>query len=650
MPLRQWFQPPRHLLVWFVAVTVVPALAIAWLSWGMVQQDRALESHRLQERLESAANLAAAALDRVLSEIEEQLVNAPDSSRPEHLAPGAVIAVFDARGLVRHSGQGLLYYPALPRPPEPSESVFSAGEILEFRPRDYRGAIRLFRELARHPDPLVRAGALVRLARNCRKAGNLVQAIAAYDELIKLGSTPAGGLPSELVARQGRAALFEEARRQQDLEREAAVFDAALHSGRWPLTRASYRFLAGESGRWLGRQVVPPAQQERLSLSAGAESVWADWQDGALEQENRRGQRTLWVHDRSVLLLWRASQEKLVLAVVGPRYLESQWLGRLAALRNSQAVEFALTDAAGRRVLGPLNGTAQRQAVRTASHTRLPWTVHAVATTTTGAPELYGRRRLLLAGLAMMALLVLAGSYLIARAVSRELAVARLQSDFVSAVSHQFRTPLTTLLQLSEMLLRGRVSDDQRRRQFYEALVRQSRHLHRLIESLLNFGRMQAGSVQYRFEPLDLGDLLRSTVAEFREEVPDCQVEFRQNGDRAPIRADREFLARVFWNLLDNAVKYSPESRAAWLELDQEGAHFAVRVRDRGLGIAAEEQPEIFGKFVRGAAARTSNITGTGLGLAMAREIVVAHGGRIAVESAPGQGSTFTVLLPGVRC
>jgi signal transduction histidine kinase len=646
MPLRQWFQPPRHLLVWFAVVAVAPALVIAWLSWRIAQQDRALESHRLQERLESAANLAAAALDRLLSEIEQQLVDSPDSPRPENLAHGAVFAVFDARGLVRHSGDGLLYYPALPRPPEPSESLFSPGEILEFQRGDYRGATRAFRELSRTSDPLVRAGALVRLARNHRKAGNHVQALAAYDELIALGSTPAGGLPAELVGRQGRAALFEEARRQQDLQREAAVLDAALHSGRWPLTRASYRFLTGESSRWVGRQVAQPEVQDRLSLSAGAESVWGDWQDSALEQENRRGQRTLWVHDRSVLLLWRASQQKLALAVVGPQYLESQWLGRLSALRTTQAVEFALTDAAGHRVLGPLNGTAQRQAVRTASHTRLPWTVHALATAAMGSSELSGRRRLLLAGLAMTALLVLAGSYLIARAVSRELAVARLQSDFVSAVSHQFRTPLTTLLQLSEMLLRGRVSAEERRRQFYQALVRQSRHLHRLVESLLNFGRMQAGTVQYRFEPIDLGDLVRSTVAEFREEVPDCQVEFRQNGDRAPIRADRESLARVFWNLLDNAVKYSPESRTAWLELEREGPHLAVRVRDRGLGIPVEEQPQIFGKFVRGAAAKASNITGTGLGLAMAREIVVAHGGRIALESAPGQGSTFTVLLP----
>jgi signal transduction histidine kinase len=98
----------------------------------------------------------------------------------------------------------------------------------------------------------------------------------------------------------------------------------------------------------------------------------------------------------------------------------------------------------------------------------------------------------------------MAGSYFINRAVLREVTVAKLQSDFVASVSHEFRTPLTTVRQLSEMLARGRVSSDERRQQFYETLLRESERLHRLVEGLLNFGRMEAGELHYRFEPVDL--------------------------------------------------------------------------------------------------------------------------------------------------
>lgn len=112
------------------------------------------------------------------------------------------------------------------------------------------------------------------------------------------------------------------------------------------------------------------------------------------------------------------------------------------------------------------------------------------------------------------------------------------------------------------------------------------------------------------------------------------------------IRADREVLGRVFWNLLDNAAKYSPDSPQVRVEIEAGDGEVRVRVRDHGMSIPAVEQSLIFDKFSRGAAARTASIKGTGIGLAMARDIVRAHGGDIGVDSAVGSGSTFTVMLP----
>src|SRR5262249_31803094 len=246
---------------------------------------------------------------------------------------------------------------------------------------------------------------------------------------------------------------------------------------------------------------------------------------------------------------------------------------------------------------------------------------------------------------------VLVGSYFIARAVTRELEVARLQSDFVAAVSHEFRTPLASLCQLSEMLSDGRVPSETRRQVYYEGLRRASERLHRLVESLLDFGRMQAGVQQFRIELLDTGAFFRGVAEEFAQEIRDrgYQLVITQQPDLPTLKADRDALARALWNLLDNAVKYSPQNKIIWAKADCENGRVALRVSDKGLGIAPHERRKIFKKFVRAASAEAAGARGTGLGLTMVEHIVAAHGGEMHVESELGVGSTFTILLPGAK-
>src|SRR5262249_11753499 len=129
------------------------------------------------------------------------------------------------------------------------------------------------------------------------------------------------------------------------------------------------------------------------------------------------------------------------------------------------------------------------------------------------------RGRLVLSGLGLLLLVVAAGSYFVARAFARELAVARLQSDFVAAVSHEFRTPLTSLRQISELLSDGRVKDATHLSSYYQKQVRATARLQRLVESLLDFGRMEAGAKPYRMERLDAAGWVRSVVEDFRMEA-----------------------------------------------------------------------------------------------------------------------------------
>jgi signal transduction histidine kinase len=257
------------------------------------------------------------------------------------------------------------------------------------------------------------------------------------------------------------------------------------------------------------------------------------------------------------------------------------------------------------------------------------------------------RGRLVVAALSVMLVFLLAASYFIGRAVRREVVLARLQADFVSAVSHEFRTPLASMRQLSEMLEAGRVPSDARRQKYYGSLAAESRRLQRLVENLLEFGKLEAGRRPYHIAPVDPRALMESAVTDFLSQLgrSDCRIEVDGGDAKAPVLADRHAMTLVLHNLLDNAVKYSG-GRSVRLCCEAEGDRIAFSVSDEGPGISAEDQHRIFQKFVRGASAAATNVKGTGVGLAMVKLIVSGHGGEIRVSSQPDAGSTFTVVLP----
>ena len=290
---------------------------------------------------------------------------------------------------------------------------------------------------------------------------------------------------------------------------------------------------------------------------------------------------------------------------------------------------------------------------RAAADTGLPWTV--IVAGADGQPaslEFAERRRNLSAGLAVLLVLIAAGSYFIWRAVNREMAVARLQADFVSAVSHEFRTPLTTLRQFNELLAETDGPTPEKRHSFYRAQARATERLHRQVESLLGFDRMEAGRHPYSFKPLDAATLAHDVTEEFVRAANGLglAVECSSDSGPHPVSADSEALSRALWNLLDNAAKYSggggDKRDVVHVLVGRANGAVSIAVRDYGIGIPPAEQKTIFQKFVRGRASTLSGVKGTGLGLAMVRHIVEAHRGTVQLRSAEGEGSTFTIVLP----
>ena len=675
MPMRNWLRPPRNLLVLFLGTTLVLTVGLGWLGWRLLQQDRAVGAQRVRDRLDSAADLVAAEMRQTLTAAEAQLtlLSTLSASRlldsastyAETLGDDALVVVFQPGAVDAYPSHRLLSYPAVPRPTEPTTDAFAAGEALEFRAGDFESAIAEFQRLADSSDSSgsnaaqTRAGALLRLARNQRKAGHPEAALTTYTSLGAIRQVRLGGQPADLVALRARCDLLAELGRHDQLRTEAERLDADLHNGRWQLERATYLHFALETLRWVADDAASLEDLARLrpepqSLAVGVETLWEQWQqDRHGEEEPRGGQRSIWSHDRSVLVLWRGGPDRLVALVGGPGFLERQLVGPLHARLQRQGIHVALDDAEGRSVLSEITETRAEDVVRTMAVTGLPWTLRVGdADPTAGTAQLAGRRRLLLGGLGLVTLLAVAGSYFSARAMTRELETARLQSDFVAAVSHEFRTPLTSLRQFTDLLADGRQSSQEDRDQYYGALRRGTQRLTRLVENLLDFGRMDAGSHEVILQAVPAKDLVQRVVAEFQEEVQNrgYQVDLAWPGDEAVVHAaDAAALERALWNLLDNAVKYSPRSRTIWVKGDVEDRHLVLSVRDQGIGIPREEQSKVFEKFVRGAAATASAVKGTGLGLTLVRQIVEAHGGEVRLESRPGEGSTFSIVLPTQR-
>jgi len=660
---KQWIRSPYHLLWMFLSITLVLATALGWLGWQLLQQERALSRQRIQERVEVAADFITAALQRDLSELEQDLTHlanmtgeglARDSLEFSRNLPGdSVLLLFTADGVEPLPGDRLLFHPFLTPAKEPAPALFSAAEVFEFQRGDHNRAISALKEPSRSADPQIRAAALNRIARNWRKGGRWEEAIRAYADLRALGPVTVSGLPAELLARDALCSLHEERGDIARLKEEASALYADLGRGRWIIDEAAYIYYAGQARQRMGAAAAEEdTRLAALVLSEAARVLWGEWQRNRQGEPASGGRRIQRLADRPLLLAWRSSGDRMAALAAGTDFLESAWLREVKPKLADHGAVLSLIDTNGQPVWGDAPTAENRASVRLASATRLPWIIQVSASANPAESDTQMiRRRLLAAGFGLVVLLVISGGYFIGRAVTKECRVAQQQSDFVAAVSHEFRTPLTSLCQFTELLAKGRVEGEEDRRRFYGVLARESQRLRRLVEGLLNFGRLEAGVLDYGFETLDPAVLIRQVVAEFEEEgnSRDHRIECLVDNPLLPVRADREALGCVIWNLLDNAVKYSPDQPAVRIRVGRADGRVSIAVHDEGAGIARAEQAGIFKKFTRGAAARALHVRGTGIGLATAYQIIHDHGGEITVDSEPGKGSTFTVFLPAVE-
>ncbi len=240
-----------------------------------------------------------------------------------------------------------------------------------------------------------------------------------------------------------------------------------------------------------------------------------------------------------------------------------------------------------------------------------------------------------------------AGRVFAFRDVSSERVVDQMKSDFVATVSHELRTPLTSIYGFAETLLRGDVEfSDVERGTFLGYIASESERLINIVDDLLNIARLETGTLGLNISRADIGEIVSETVTRFADLNGDFTFDVQVPRGAVFVRADREKLTQIVMNLVDNAVKFSPEGGRIAVTARRRSDTAEIRVVDEGIGIARTDQQRIFTKFYRAEDASKHSPQGTGLGLFLARGLLAAMGGRIWVESKEGEGSTFVFELP----
>ena len=323
---------------------------------------------------------------------------------------------------------------------------------------------------------------------------------------------------------------------------------------------------------------------------------------------------------------------------------------------------FAVFDEEGRNVAGRLEA-GSRQAVATRTFPVLffdprllavdpptdlkqrSWTVAASAA---GDPTFVlaarGARRSLVvvgAGVVLLAFSLLATT----RAARASAALAAVRADFVATVTHELKTPLATIRAAGETIARGRVRTEPDLKRYAGILVREERRLTRLVNNLLAYSRVTDVTQVYTFEPQEPGALIAEATRGFRRQLADGSVDLQVSvpSDIPLVRADRTALVLALDNLIDNAIRYSPDPKSVGVHASTENGHVRFDVRDRGAGIPADDLPRVKRQFVRG---RTAKGDGNGLGLAIVNRIASDHDGVFELRSEVGVGTTATLFIP----
>jgi signal transduction histidine kinase/tetratricopeptide (TPR) repeat protein len=563
---------------------------------------------------------------------------------------------------------------------------FRRAESAELAVKNLPLAIESYKALLDSvPDDSSKAIVLNRLARCYLKAGNLNQALNTYYTILDKhpDELSSEGIPLGIISffQIGTIHLKTE---QEKAGQTMLEFYSRLVSSEWPLDKAQFQFYRdiikkmGETwkskskaadenrdfqNRWDELEKQADAKLQILAANEDLiEKIVPLVQARLLEFDSERQEfsRFSEIIGNTLFLITAATVQKDI--VLGIRIDNAVLIQDcLPMIQDRIPVPedwlVQIVDSAGRVISGEealSSGKADPGSAFVLGFEQdfPPWQIRIFQKFPQSVERQYNLRRnvyILIVGVVMAVLFL--GGFMAIRSTAKMVELARLKSEFVATVSHEFRTPLMSIRYLSEMLDGGRVKGEAKKKIYFGKIKKESERLSRLIENMLDFSKIEAGMKEYKFEGVSVKELIEEISTRFKQYMADkkmtldCEIQ----DDLPAVRADREAISRALFNLLDNAVKYSGKNPVIHLRAFCDGEAVFLEVQDKGAGIGKDDQKKVFEKFYRSSHPVSKSIEGSGIGLTLVEHIVKAHGGQVRIESDLGQGTTVTIELPVLR-
>ncbi len=688
----------KRIILYFVLGIVLPCILLGYFAFRGIRNDRALLEKQMQSDYQNLLLKTTTSIDNELEGIEQMARSmlirliAGELSDIDTLdincIPVCSYFILDGSGKIEVLYPRLLYKndeitPSVSPAITSSNPLYAKAENFEFRVKNFDKAIQIYQTLLKsETSPSCQGHILIAMARLQRKSGDTVQAARIYQTLlehhyydngvegISLGLTASVELGNILCALGDTLAAAK------------ILFNAYqnLLSGKMNCTRSAFHFFQkilkntlqqilnikhhSNSFGNLMQAFRTVAETESLKIAITDELTLFQAMDGRpiferlAHEINTRSLRLKIGQQNYLMDVWKTTltNNGEAYSYYGILLNESVVLNKiivpaLDSLASGTNINWRILSFDGEIIEQGENFTPGK--LLTAIHfvnNFPPWNLEIYQKD----PNMFENLLLMRRSINFYSFILIAGILgvgliMVLVIVSREMEYAKLRSDLASTISHELRSPLTSIRQLAEMLQRGRVPTQRQKQKYYDVIVEQSEKLSLLINNILDFASFEEGRRKFYFETVDPGKFLQNILDEFVKRVKpeDFQVTIDIEPNMPPLTIDRIAIHQAVLNLLDNAVKYSADVKEIIFKAYTDGNHVAISVADFGIGIAHDEQKKIFDRFYRGKNESIRyRVKGSGLGLSLVKLITRAHHGTISVSSDPGKGSTFTIKIP----
>jgi signal transduction histidine kinase len=691
----------RRIIIIFLLAIFIPSLIAAYLSLSTFPKRREAVKKLLESNLYISGDAALKSIEGTLLENEREalksknfinLIQSKKTSQANLLSPGfsqdsveqLFLLDFDFKIVfpeTESENTSRIQWGKNIQNSQYAKS-FNKAESFEFSQKDYSRAAELYKEcVLSAPSKQDRAIALEGLGHCILSSKNYGEAYKIYNEL----SQDYGQFQNKAGHPYGIIAMFqlyEIAREKKEEEKSLRILlnlYKQIRDGIWVINQSSYDFYISEiesildkrlnEGRFTEIQKAYTYNQKQKSRY-GQALLFADFLKrkaipGMKEKISQYGAEDKILTGR--FLDEFENNPTLVSYSILPDFqpgrtfyggfcqdlnlLRNQIMPKiLEDITKDSGLNFKIIDESDQNITaGKEELTSEESLALTFRTFPIPWKL-LVSHPEIKALEKSAQREILFYGilLTVIVALMLLGAVLIARDISRESETNRLKTEFVNNISHELKTPLTLIRLYGETLKRKDNLTNEEKKDCYEIITKESERLSHLINNVLDFSRIEMGRKEFNFTKGYLQDVIRETLESYRYhlEKKGFAIHSDISGDLTEMNFDGEAIASVLINLLSNAMKFSPKEKEVTVKLFGDKGNAVLQVADKGIGISQKEISKIFQRFYQAENKIASEARGSGLGLTLVKNIVEAHKGRIEVESEPGKGSTFSVILP----